>query len=208
MLIKDEPEPQPQRESALFSDTYAPYKTEPGRPEAESVLTREWPVKAAESNIEGAVSEVTDVRKVDIVAKKDFERKPASASQLIKIGIWIVAGITILRFAQFGFWFRLIVGCVFVSKIVKAIKKIVKTDNPLIREYNAVVLDHSVSTNTAETAYGKEIVTVGKVKVLADIDGTETCILIEAGDGHVTSMYPVGCTVKIRGYGDYWVVLG
>lgn len=187
------------------SDTSTDNTTETG-----SYFQTESNNAAQDDFIRRAAAEVTDIRKVDIVAKKPVDMPSNRNSSVIGLIIWIFIGAIVIGNGMVGGVFKVFAIIIFISGLASIIKKVkdasVAPIDQMGRDYQAVVLDHSTSTETILTDDSRKEITVGKVKVLANVGGKETCILIEAGDGHVKSMYPVGCTVKIRGFGEYWML--
>lgn len=165
---------------------------------------------APDSFTQRAASEVTDIRKVDIVAKSPSELKTDKASAIVRLIVWILVGAVIINVIGTNSVVRGFALVLFICGIINRIRKVKnESSSPFERfgcDYEAVVLDHSTSTDTILNGESRVVTTVGKVKVLANVMGSEKCILIPAGDGHVSSIYPVGCTVTVRGYEDYWAI--
>lgn len=207
-LLADEQQPDFGREAEAVSFGNIPDNT--NTVSGTYVYTTEAERTEQNDFVDRAAAEVTDTRKVDIVAQPASEAKGDMGSSVFALVVWVVFGGFILRVASGAGFFRIIILLIFISGIVSRIKKIQNASKPAMErlghDYKAVVLDHSISTDTLLEGDSRRIITVGKVKVLANIAGQETCILISAGDGHVTAMYPVGCTVTIRGYSNYWMI--
>lgn len=164
-----------------------------------------------ESELRRAAAEVTDTRKVDIVALDPPMVQPDNSSAVVKLIMWVIIGLFIVTRFLFGWGFiPSVIGLViYINGIIKRAKRANKKNAEPVkrgRKYNAVVIDHSFSNETIGTGVNQRTVTNGKLKVLANINGRETCILIPAGDGHIKSMYPVGCTVTIQGYANFWTL--
>jgi len=76
------------------------------------------------------------------------------------------------------------------------------------REYEATILGYEqrpFTFTSGETHSIQSLIKV-RIKVLADIDGRETCILLNAPSSVSELSYPVGCRITIVGYGNKFLV--
>ncbi len=73
--------------------------------------------------------------------------------------------------------------------------------------YNATVLDHCIYQETRGTDKNRHIVTLAKVKVMANINGEQKVIMIKVGDPSNAAQFPEGSSVTIAGRGNYFIIL-
>ena len=73
--------------------------------------------------------------------------------------------------------------------------------------YDAVVLAHSKTSDLHRNDNHSYTETKCSVKVLANIDGRETCILIKSKLPDADIAYPVGCHITIAGRGTMFMIV-
>ena len=100
-------------------------------------------------------------------------------------------------------------GAIGLAVLVKLIKKRTECKLTLANapQYDAVVIGHSKNTNAHRNGYRSYTYTTCSVKVLANIEGRETCILIKSKLPDADLAYPVGCHVTIAGKESMFMIV-
>lgn len=155
--------------------------------------------------------EITSVRKVDIISKANPLEQNIGYKIFFLI-FWIIIGVAVTSgFASMAGPLCILPLGLLTYGIIRIAKEIgegtrYKATKRNAPEYEAVVIDHNMSQIMEGTKETRRIINVGKVKVVADIDGEDLCIIITTGERDAKLLYPVGSTVTICGSGNYWLL--
>ena len=163
-----------------------------------------------------------DDRKVDIISEVEPPQPGAAAGQVMGgafLVLWCVVtigiGVSALTFGAgpifaivpFG---MAIFGIVGFGTAIMSSSKSGGYDKILAqgREYPAVVLGYGQKpfTFTSGETHTVHSILKTQVKVLADIDGRETCILLNAPASVTELTYPVGSTITVVGLDGRYIV--
>lgn len=159
-----------------------------------------------------------DDRRVDIIS--DVEPKEAGGSNVVAFAflvVWCMAAFGMGIFALSmgaGPFFAIMpfgVGVVGIIIVFTSFLKPAGAYNRVIsqgREYSAIVLGYEMRpvTFTSGEMHSVHSLLKTRVKVLADIDGRETCILINAPSSVSELSHPVGCPITIIGLGNDFLI--
>ncbi|MBR5348779.1 MAG: hypothetical protein IK125_06040 [Lachnospiraceae bacterium] len=163
-----------------------------------------------------------DDRKVDIISEVEPPQPGAAGAQFVGVAfliVWCVAAIGMGSFAlKMGagpiftivpFGMALIGVVMFAAGMMNVNSK--GNYNKILREgceYPAVVLGYGQKpfTFTSGETHTVHSILKTQVKVLADIDGRETCILLNAPASVSELTYPVGSTIMVVGLDGRYIV--
>ncbi|MBO4478253.1 MAG: hypothetical protein J5757_08020 [Lachnospiraceae bacterium] len=163
-----------------------------------------------------------DDRKVDIISEVEPPQPGAAGAQFVGVAfliVWCVAAIGMGSFAlKMGaspIFAVVPFGMAFVGVVIFAVGMTNVNSkgnyNKILREgheYPAVVLGYGQKpfTFTSGETHTVHSILKTQVKVLADINGRETCILLNAPASVTELTYPVGSTITVVGLDGRYIV--